>query len=50
MLIAVKIIVDGNEPGVKQWEHTLNEIASLNAVSSKSGKVFYDDTVDLIGP
>ena len=50
VLIAVKIIVDGNEPGVKQREHTLNEIASLNAVSSKSGKVFYDDTVDLIGP
>ena len=50
MLIAVKIIVDGNEPGVKQREHTLNEIASLNAVSPKPGKVFYDDAVDLIGP
>ena len=50
VLIAVKIIVDGNEPGVKQREHTLNEIASLNAVSPKPGKVFYDDAVDLIGP
>ena len=40
VLIAVKIIVDGNEPGVKQREHTLNEIASLNAVSPKPGKVF----------
>ena len=48
VLIAVKIIVDGNEPGVKQREHTLNEIAGLNAVSSKPGKVFYDDTVDLM--
>ena len=35
---------------MKQREHTLNEIAGLNAVSSKLGKVFYDDTVDLIGP
>ena len=47
---AVKIIADGNEAGVEQREHTLDEIAGFNAVSSEAGKILDDDAVDLIGP
>ena len=47
---AVKIVADGNEAGVEQWEHALNEIAGFNAVSPEAGKILDDDAVDLIGP
>ena len=47
---AVKIVADGNEAGMEQWEHTLDEIAGFNAVSSEAGKILDDDAVDLIGP
>ena len=46
---AVKIVADGNEAGMEQWEHTLDEIAGFNAVSSEAGKILDDDAVDLIG-
>lgn len=45
-----KIIADGNEAGVKQGEHALNEIAGFNAVASEAGKILDNDAVDLIGP
>ena len=35
---------------MEQWEHTLDEIAGFNAVSSEAGKILDDDAVDLIGP
>ena len=47
---AVKIVADGNEAGMEQREHTLDEIAGFNAVSSEAGKILDDDAVDLIGP
>ena len=47
---AVKIVADGNEAGVEQRKHTLDEIAGFNAVAPEAGKVLDDDAVDLIGP
>ena len=47
---AVKIVADGNEAGMEQREHTLDEVAGFNAVAPKAGKVLDDDAVDLIGP
>jgi len=47
---AVKIVADGNEAGMEQREHTLDEIAGFNAVAPESGKVLDDDAVDLISP
>lgn len=47
---AVKIVADGNEAGVEQREHALNEIAGFNAVSPEAGKILDDDAVDLVGP
>jgi len=47
---AVKIVADGNEAGMEQREHALNEIAGFNAVSSEAGKILDDDAVNLIGP
>ena len=44
---AVKIVADGNEAGMEQWEHTLDEVAGFNAVTPEAGKIFYDDTVDV---
>ena len=35
---------------MEQREHTLDEIAGFNAVSSEAGKILDDDAVDLIGP
>ena len=46
----VKIIADGNEAGVEQREHALNEVTGFNAVAPKAGKILDDDAVDLIGP
>ena len=43
----VKIITDGDKPGMAEREHPLYEIAGLNAVTARLGEVFYDDTVDL---
>ena len=37
---AVKIVADGNESGVEQREHALNEVAGFNAVASEAGKIF----------
>lgn len=45
----VKIITDGNKTGVVKRKYPLNKIAGFNAVASKSGKVFYNNTVDLSG-
>lgn len=45
----VKIITDGNKTGVVKRKYPLNKIAGFNAVTSKSGKVFYNNTVDLSG-
>lgn len=45
----VKIITDGNKTGVVKRKYPLNKIARFNAVTSKSGKVFYNNTVDLSG-
>ena len=47
---AVKIVADGNEAGMEQWEHTLDEVSSFNAVAPEAGKILDDDAVDLIGP
>ena len=44
---AVEIVADGNEAGMEQWEHTLDEVAGFNAVTPEAGKIFYDDTVDV---
>ena len=30
---AVKIVAYGNEAGMEQWEHTLDEVAGFNAVT-----------------
>ena len=35
----IKIIADGNKPGMVEGKHPLNEIAGLNAVAAKPGKV-----------
>ena len=45
----VKIITDGNKTGVVKRKYPLNKIVGFNAVTSKSGKVFYNNTVDLSG-
>ena len=47
---AVKIVADGNEAGMEQWEHALDKVAGFNAVSPEAGKILDDDAVDLIGP
>ena len=47
---AIKIVADGNEAGMEQWEHTLDEVSSFNAVAPEAGKILDDDAVDLIGP
>ena len=47
---AVKIVADGNEAGMEQWEHTLDEVAGFNAVTPEAGKILDNDAVDLIGP
>ena len=47
---AVKIVADGNEAGMEQWEHTLDEVSSFNAVAPETGKILDNDAVDLIGP
>ena len=49
-MIAVEIVIDGDEPGVKQWEHPLDEVSGFDAVSPKSRKIFDNDAVNLIGP
>ena len=45
----VKIVAHRDKPGMVERKHPLNEIAGLNAVAAKSGKVFHDDTVNLSG-
>ena len=50
VLIAVEIVIDGDKPGVKQWEHPLDEVAGFDAVSPKPRKIFYNDAINLIGP
>ena len=47
---AVKIVADGNEAGMEQREHALNEVAGFNAVAPETGKILNNDAVDLIGP
>ena len=47
---AVKIVADGNEAGMEQREHTLDEVSSFNAVAPETGKILDNDAVDLIGP
>lgn len=47
---AVKIVADGNEAGMEQREHTLDEVAGFNAVAPETGKILDYDAVDLIGP
>ena len=47
---AVKIVADGNEAGMEQWEHTLDEVTGFNAVTPEAGKILDNDAVDLIGP
>ena len=44
---AVKIVADGNEAGMEQWEHTLDEVSSFNAVAPETGKILYDNALDL---
>ena len=46
----VKIVAHGDKPGMVERKHPLNEIAGLNAVSAKPGKVFHNDTINLTGP
>jgi len=35
---------------MEQWEHTLDEVSSFNAVAPETGKILDNDAVDLIGP
>ena len=49
-IVGVKIVADGDKPGMEQRKHTLNEVAGFNAVSSETGEVLDDDTVNSICP
>ena len=44
----IKVIAEGDKPGVEQRKHTLYEIASLQAVAAKAGEVLYDNAVHLV--
>ena len=49
-IVGVKIIADGDKPGMEQRKHTLNEIAGFDAVSSEAREVLDDDAVNSICP
>ena len=49
-LIAVKIIVDGNEADTVQRENHFHKVPDLNAVAPEPGEVLHDDAVDLALP
>ena len=49
-LVAVKIIVDGNEAHTVQRENHFHKVPHFNAVSPKPGKILHDNTVDLALP
>ena len=46
---SIKIVADGDEAGVIQRKYPLDKVAGFNAVATKSGKILYDNTVDLTG-
>nr|WP_304577110.1 hypothetical protein [uncultured Bacteroides sp.] len=49
-LIAVKIIVDGNEADAVQRENHFHKVPHFNAVAPEPGKILHDDAVDLAFP
>lgn len=49
IIIAVIVIVDGNEPNTKQGENLLHVFAHTDIITAKTGKVFHDDALLRIG-
>ena len=48
IVLAVIMVIDGDHPYSQKWEDMLQIIADFQIIISKTGKVFYDDTVDLL--
>ena len=50
VVVAVKLIPQGDEPDVVQREHHLHKVANLNGVAPKPGEVLHNDTIHAPGP
>lgn len=47
IIVAVIVVIDGDEPDTQQWKNLLHVFAHTNVITSKTRKVLYDNGINL---